>query len=120
MPKATAEGVTGAIDGKLYMLPGHCSGIYRPETQSCETEPTRQLAVPAFENGVWFNRTYSYTPATNRWKALAPIPPVEGARPIRPYFTAITQVKLDGKPRVLAVRGAGTEGERLSSWLYTP
>ncbi|MBA2459532.1 MAG: hypothetical protein H0V43_11360 [Gemmatimonadales bacterium] len=78
------------------------------------------MAVPAFENGVWFNRTYSYTPATNRWKALAPIPPVEGARPIRPYFTAITYVKLDGKPRVLAVRGTGTEGERLSSWLYTP
>jgi N-acetylneuraminic acid mutarotase len=186
MPKATAEGVTGVIDGKLYVLPGVCSTFNWPlDPRYCETEPTRQLyrydpatntwdsrrPAPNYHRGAggavldgkfyvvgggtaaldvydprqntWRTlapiptggsatataiqgrlfvvtngmsrdpsliRTYSYNPVTNTWKALAAPP---GAM-------AITLVKLDGKPRVLAIRGTGEEGHVLPSHLYTP
>src|SRR6476661_7742099 len=42
-PKLTAEGVTGVIDGKLYVLPGVCSGDNFPNPGYCETEPFRRL-----------------------------------------------------------------------------
>jgi N-acetylneuraminic acid mutarotase len=47
MPKFTGDGVTGVINGKLYVLPGTCS----TEDGSCDLEPIRQL--------------YRYDPATN-------------------------------------------------------
>ena len=59
MPRPTAEGVTGAFDGKLYVLPGMCNttGV-RPGT--CLEEPIRRL--------------YRYNPATNRWAARKSAP----------------------------------------------
>jgi N-acetylneuraminic acid mutarotase len=52
-PKITAEGVSGVIDGKLYVLPGVCSGDNYPSPGYCETEP--------------FRRLFRYNPATNSW-----------------------------------------------------
>jgi N-acetylneuraminic acid mutarotase len=102
MPKATAQGVTGVIDGKLYVLPGTCADF-----QSCEQEPIRQLFRYDPATNKWVGRAPSphfhrhgaagvingklyvaggfhgfqpvayldvYDPATNRWKTLAPIP----------------------------------------------
>ena len=53
MPRATAEGVTGVIDGKLYVLPGTCDANRWPQAGYCETEEIRQL--------------YRYNPLTNMW-----------------------------------------------------
>jgi hypothetical protein len=53
MPKATAEGVTGVINDKLYVLPGLCSGDLYPDPRYCAEEPIRQL--------------YRYNPAANTW-----------------------------------------------------
>lgn len=55
MPKFTAEGVTGVINGKLYVLPGKCDSNFWPQPGYCEQEPIRRL--------------YRYNPATNRWAA---------------------------------------------------
>lgn len=60
MPKVTADGVTGVIDGKLYVLPGTCSGDGWPNPGYCETEPIRQL--------------YRYDPGTNTWLARRSAP----------------------------------------------
>jgi N-acetylneuraminic acid mutarotase len=52
LPIYSAEGVTGVINGKLYVLPGACSGeVIGPGY--CEVEPTR--------------RFYRYDPSTNTW-----------------------------------------------------
>lgn len=52
LPIFSAEGVTGVINGKLYVLPGACSGqLIGPGY--CATEPTR--------------RFYRYDPTTNTW-----------------------------------------------------
>ncbi len=59
MPKASAEGVTGAFGGKLYVLPGLCNSTgSRPGT--CVEEPIRRL--------------YRYNPATNKWAARKSAP----------------------------------------------
>jgi N-acetylneuraminic acid mutarotase len=50
MPRATAEGVTGVINNKLYVLAGRCAG---------------QLLCREF---------YRYDPATNTWTTLPPAP----------------------------------------------
>jgi len=60
LPKFTAQGVTGVIDGKLYVLPGTCSGDGWPAAGYCETEPIRQL--------------YRYDPATNTWRTRKAAP----------------------------------------------
>jgi len=60
MPKAGAEGVSGVIHDKLYVLPGYCDGDRWPDPRSCDVEPSRQL--------------YRYDPVTNRWATLAPAP----------------------------------------------
>jgi N-acetylneuraminic acid mutarotase len=52
LPIYSAEGVTGVINGKLYVLPGACSGEVIG-TGYCATEPTR--------------RFYRYDPTTNTW-----------------------------------------------------
>ena len=62
MPKYTAEGVTGVINGKLYVLPGICDTSRWPQPAYCEHEPIRRL--------------YRYDPATNKW----------GARRSAPHF----------------------------------
>ena len=54
MPKHTGDGVTGVINGKLYVLPGTC------ELNDCATNPIRRL--------------YRYDPATNTWVAGALAP----------------------------------------------
>jgi N-acetylneuraminic acid mutarotase len=53
LPIFGAEGVTGVIDRKLYVLPGACSGDNYPNPGYCAEEQTR--------------RFYRYDPATNTW-----------------------------------------------------
>jgi N-acetylneuraminic acid mutarotase len=53
LPIFSAEGVTGVINGKLYVLPGACSEDRYPNPGYCAAEPTRRL--------------YRYDPATNTW-----------------------------------------------------
>lgn len=60
MPRFTAEGVTGVIDGKLYVLPGICDANGWPRPGYCEQEP--------------FRRLYRYNPATNKWVARKSAP----------------------------------------------
>ena len=60
MPKRTAEGVTGVIGDKLYVLPGVCGADRWPQPGSCEREPIRRL--------------YRYDPATNKWAARRSAP----------------------------------------------
>jgi N-acetylneuraminic acid mutarotase len=62
MPKATAEGVTGAIDGRLYVLAGQCDSDRRGEGASCEFQDTRRL--------------FRYNPATNTWATRQSAPHV--------------------------------------------
>lgn len=60
LPIFSADGVSGAIGGKLYVLPGACNGNGWPNPGYCEVEQTR--------------RFYRYNPATNTWvtRRLAP------------------------------------------------
>jgi N-acetylneuraminic acid mutarotase len=60
MPKKTAEGVTGVISDKLYVLPGTCDANLWPQPGSCPSEPIRRL--------------YRYDPATNKWVARKSAP----------------------------------------------
>jgi Kelch motif len=59
-PKLTSEGVTGVIDGKLYVLPGRCSGEVYPNPYGCVSEPIRTL--------------FRYSPTTNFWSWKRPAP----------------------------------------------
>jgi N-acetylneuraminic acid mutarotase len=59
-PKLTSEGITGVIDGKLYVLPGKCSGEVYPLPVYCDYEPYRRL--------------FRYNPATNYWATKRPAP----------------------------------------------
>jgi N-acetylneuraminic acid mutarotase len=60
-PKLTAGGVTGVIDGKLYVLPGRCSTDFYPDNPYyCVSESIRTL--------------FRYDPATNRWTWKRPAP----------------------------------------------
>ena len=61
MPRATAEGVTGVIGDKLYVLPGICNSNYGlPRAGYCAENPIRRL--------------YRYDPATNKWGARKSAP----------------------------------------------
>jgi hypothetical protein len=53
LPIYSAEGVTGVISGKLYVLPGACSTDFYPAKTDCAEEATR--------------RFYRYDPGTNTW-----------------------------------------------------
>jgi len=106
-PKITAAGVTGVIDGMLYVLPGLCSFDNFPHPYYCENEPFRRLFRynPATDHwvtkksaprvhisgaggaiggklyvagGLRTNALDRYDPATDSWTTLAPIP-VSGA-----------------------------------------
>jgi hypothetical protein len=60
-PKLTAAGVTGVIDGKLYVLPGRCNAdLYPDYPYYCVSEPIRTL--------------FRYSPTTNRWTWRPPAP----------------------------------------------
>jgi Kelch motif len=58
-PKNTAEGVTGVINGKLYVLPGLCS-TYEYPPYGCVSGPIRTL--------------FRYSPTTNFWSWKRPAP----------------------------------------------
>jgi len=60
MPRTTAEGVTGVIGDKLYVLPGVCGADLWPRPGHCEQEPIRRL--------------YRYDPAQNKWGARKSAP----------------------------------------------
>ena len=60
LPIFSAEGVSGAINGKLYVLPGACNGNGWPNAGYCEVEQTR--------------RFYRYDPKTNAWTAMRQSP----------------------------------------------
>jgi N-acetylneuraminic acid mutarotase len=106
-PKLTAAGVSGVIDGKIYVLPGLCSYDYFPNSHYCENEPFRRLFRynPATDTwitkkqaprvhiagaggaiggkfyvagGLGTNALDRYDPATDTWKTLAPIPVTAG------------------------------------------
>ena len=53
LPIFSAEGVSGVINGKLYVLPGACDGSGYPSAGYCGEEQTR--------------RFYRYDPVTNSW-----------------------------------------------------
>jgi Kelch motif protein len=103
MPKATSEGVTGAIDGKMYVLPGYCDGTGWPFPGYCDHSNIRQLfrydpvankwgarrSCPHYHpygaggviNGKFYvaggtltNALDVYDPATDSWQTLAPMP----------------------------------------------
>jgi N-acetylneuraminic acid mutarotase len=59
MPQPTADGVTGVINGKLYVLAGTCSDDSPPF--DCSEHGTSR-------------RFYRYDPATNTWTTLPPAP----------------------------------------------
>lgn len=60
LPIFSAEGVSGVINGKLYVLPGTCNGNGYPNPGYCAVEKTR--------------RFYRYDPATNTWTARRQAP----------------------------------------------
>ena len=106
-PKLTANGVTGVIDGNLYVLPGRCSTDYLSPAY-CVSEPIRTLfryspttdrwtwkrPAPHFHaygaGGVINGKFYvtggvdraldRYDPATDTWTTLAPLPTAGAAR----------------------------------------
>lgn len=53
MPIVSGQGLTGVINGKLYVLPGVCSADLYPQPGYCAEEQTR--------------RFFRYDPATNSW-----------------------------------------------------
>jgi N-acetylneuraminic acid mutarotase len=60
MPVYSGDGVSGVINGKLYVLPGTCSGDNYPNPGFCAAEPIRKL--------------YRYDPSTNTWATKASAP----------------------------------------------
>jgi N-acetylneuraminic acid mutarotase len=62
MPRQTAHGVTGVINGKLYVLEGECTDDLGP--------------VFDCDGGAASRHLYRYDPATNTWATLASAPSV--------------------------------------------
>jgi N-acetylneuraminic acid mutarotase len=60
LPILSAEGVSGVISGKLYVLPGVCSTDFYPNPGYCAAEVTR--------------RFYRYDPGANAWTSLPSSP----------------------------------------------
>ena len=96
MPQRTAGGVTGVINGKLYVLAGTCNNCgpqrvtrrfyrYDPATNIWTSLPWSPNAHGQGAGGVINGKFYVaggsagnkldvYDPATNRWRTLAPMP----------------------------------------------
>jgi hypothetical protein len=104
MPKATTAGVTGVINGKVYVLPGYCSGESVDPGHCTTGGPIRQLYRYDPSTDTWITRRQAphfhtfgaaavindkfyvvgginqgayldvYDPATNTWQTRAPIP----------------------------------------------
>jgi N-acetylneuraminic acid mutarotase len=101
MPRKIAEGITGVIDGKLYVLTGTCGDCadrvsrrlyrYDPATNTWSTafpsSPNAHVSgAGAVINGKFYiaggrgrdgfetNKLDVYDPVTNRWTTLAPMP----------------------------------------------
>lgn len=101
MPRRFAQGVTGVINGKLYVLTGGCNNCgperftrrlyrYDPVTDSWAALPWSPnfhvMGAGAVINGKFYvagghdqdfqssNKLDVYDPATNKWKTLAPMP----------------------------------------------
>jgi N-acetylneuraminic acid mutarotase len=102
MPKPTRSGVTGVINGKLYVLPGYCSGEANEPGHCTVGGPIRQLYRYDPSTNTWITRRQAphfhthgaagviadkfyvvgsqgryldvYDPATNTWVTRAPIP----------------------------------------------
>jgi N-acetylneuraminic acid mutarotase len=96
LPIFSAEGVSGVINGKLYVLPGACNGNNYPNAGYCLEEATR--------------RFYRYDPATNTWVS----------RRAAPHFHRRgAAAVLDGKLYVTG--GLGASGEGISALdVYDP
>jgi N-acetylneuraminic acid mutarotase len=119
MPRPTRAGVTGVINGQLYVLPGYCSGEPN-EPGHCDVgRPIRQLYRYDPPSNTWITRRASphfhtsgaggvidgkfyvvgnsakdpsldvYDPATNQWQTRKPIP-TPGER----QFGAVLQSRL--------------------------
>jgi N-acetylneuraminic acid mutarotase len=103
MPIRSAQGVSGVIGDKLYVLPGICSTDNFPEPGYCSRRPTRRFFRYDPAANQWVARPWAphfhaqgaagviqgklyvvggegvadldvYDPATNSWRTLAPIP----------------------------------------------
>jgi N-acetylneuraminic acid mutarotase len=102
MPQRTAAGITGVINGKLYVLAGTCNNCgpqrlirrlyrYDPATNTWNTSlpwsPNAHahgaggvingkfyVAGGLGNDGLASNKLDVYDPATNRWRTLAPMP----------------------------------------------
>jgi N-acetylneuraminic acid mutarotase len=101
MPRKIAQGITGEINGKLYVLTGSCEGCadrisrrlyrYDPVTNTWSTDfpwsPNAHVSgAGAVINGKFYvaggsgrdgletNKLDVYDPVTNRWTTLAPMP----------------------------------------------
>jgi N-acetylneuraminic acid mutarotase len=108
LPIFSAEGVTGVIAGKLYVLPGACNGNGWPAAGYCEREETVRFYRYDPATDTWITRRHAphvhrngaaavidgelyaaggvgpglvdvayldvYSPATNTWRTLAPLP----------------------------------------------
>jgi N-acetylneuraminic acid mutarotase len=117
MPKRTAEGVSGVIAGKLYVLPGECGdcvGSFPVRFDRYDPATNRWAAMARVPHnhsggvaGVIDDKFYVaggrggrfldvYDPATNSWKTLAPLPVDR--------FRAVAAV-LNGKLYVAGVQG---------------
>jgi N-acetylneuraminic acid mutarotase len=96
LPIFSAEGVSGVINNKLYVLPGACNGNGYPNAGYCATEATR--------------RFYRYDPATNTLVS----------RRAAPHFHRRgAAAVLDGKLYVTG--GFGASGEGISALdVYDP
>jgi N-acetylneuraminic acid mutarotase len=101
MPRATAEGVSGVIDGKLYVLAGAClapeglvvcRSLYRydPGTNAWTTLAPAPRSHRGGAGGVIAGKFYVaggvngtrldvYDPVTNKWTARAPLPQARGS-----------------------------------------
>ncbi|HJR16746.1 MAG TPA: hypothetical protein VJ808_07825 [Gemmatimonadales bacterium] len=62
LPRFTAEGVSGVIAGKLYVLAGQCDADNWPRAGTCQFANTRKL--------------FRYDPGTNTWATRQPAPHV--------------------------------------------
>lgn len=125
MPRATAEGVTGVINNKLYVLAGRCLNQqlcrdfyrYDPTTNAWTTLPSapssHRHGAGAVVGGKFyvagggsspFKAVDVYDPATNKWKTA-------GLLPSAMQFAVGT--KLEGRFHVIGVQGgerAGNQG----------